>query len=71
MIGAYDNILGGSIHTMKKNTQADIAMVSEIAVFNLQYNWTQWDCENYVKMKNQFKKALTELSSAQLIIELL
>jgi len=38
VIGVYDNILGGSIHTMKKNTQADIAMVSEIAVFNLQYN---------------------------------
>jgi len=39
VIGVYDvNILAGSIHTIKKNTEADIAMISEIAVFKLQYN---------------------------------
>ena len=37
--GVYDvNILDGSIHTIKKNTEADIAMINETAVFKLQYN---------------------------------
>lgn len=36
--GVYDvTILDGSIHTMKKNTEADIAMINERDVFKLQY----------------------------------
>jgi hypothetical protein len=39
VIGVYNvNILGGTIHTMKEKIEADIAMVSEIGAFNLQYN---------------------------------